>query len=613
LVAGILCFIDRMLISRNLRLGRLLLALLASLLFAMPDAQADEGARRALLIGVNKYQQLPWLGGSRNDVALIRSILVDRYGFDEQHITTLLDEDATRSAILEALESLVATAGPEDTVFVHYSGHGSQVRDLDGDEADGLDETICPTDARTEGIPDITDDELGRILGRLDVSSAVIVLDSCHSGTALRAASVDVRARSVPMDTRVELYDDEKLVSRGVVPAPGAEPYVLFSAAAPHQQELDGPFGPEGKRLGLLTAALSRAFEALDGDVSPQELLSEVERNVEKIKPMFAGHPVPEAQLEGQLVLIERPLFSPIDGTPPTSGLFSPTNRPHGGRKRIFVSGEERQTLLRNAPADLVDRIDWTDSRSEADAVIECGDGGRCDVFGPNGTVHVASLSPVEPRIASVAATADSVAELLSVDETSGAIDLSLSATGRPQTQAAPVGTRGIKLTAAVDNHQISFYDPSAPRTYRNSLQLTVSTDVPCYLTLVSIDSAGNVLQLLPNPIQQQARFIPDGYLQANQNYLIPDSLEAGNRAGFYMDYAPPAGTDTVRAICTSSSNLAEEIRSDIGDISLGRVGVSIAQTLVSARGLTDLRPGESDEKSGAWGTATITIDIATP
>ena len=582
-----------------------------------PPAHADDGAKRALLIGINKYQQLPWLSGSRNDVMVIQAILVRRYGFPAENITTLFDEAATRSAILNALESFVASAGPRDTVLVHYSGHGSQVKDLDNDEADNLDETICPHDARTSNVPDITDDELGRILGRLNVASAVVILDSCHSGTALRSAPSDIKSRSIPPDTRVELYGNDNVTTRGVVPAPGTEPYVLFSAAAANQQELDGPFGPDGKRLGLLTAALSRALESQSGDASPRELLEALEQNVEKIKPMFAGHPVPEAQLEGQLQLIEKPLFSPVDKAPPqTLTLASTTKRPQQGVKKIFVSSGKRKLLQRAVAESMSADIEWTDNIADADAVIECGEGRECEIYGPRGIVRVALISlpddsAVAQRVATVAVGADAIAELLSIDETSGTVRLQLSATGQAPTATAPLGTRGIKITASVANHRIRFHQPPDERTHLNSLQLAVQTDVACYLTLVSVDSAGTVQQLLPNPISDQSRFVPDGFLQARQNYLIPDSLDESNRAGFHLDYAPPAGTDTVRAFCTVDRRLADALRNDIAAIAAGNFGVSIGNTLVSARGLTDLRPDGGSAPGGAWGTATITIDIA--
>jgi len=600
-----------------LRITRIAQLMIVCLLMMGQAVPAQEGTRRALLIGINKYAELPWLSGSRNDVGVMKEILIRRYGFTEDNITTLFDEAATRAAILEALENFVAKVGPNDTVLVHYSGHGSQVEDLDGDEPDGLDETICPHDARTDGVPDITDDELSRILGRIDAASSVVVLDSCHSGTGLRAAASGIVSRSVPPDTRIELYDSDLIVSRGVIPAPGTEPYVLFSAAAANQQELDGPFGPDGERLGLLTAAISRTLEAQTGNLSPQELLAGVEQNVEKIKPMFAGYPVPEAQLEGQLEMIGKPLFSPVGNRPPQAlNVTAAKARPGQVSRRLFVEPGKRELLRRAIAPDIVDQVEWVDSVDDADVVVDCRGTNECEIFGPGGVVRVATLTlpddtQVEQRVAAFAANADSIAELLSTDNTGNSFRLQLGASGRPATGTAALGTRGITLTASVANHHIRFYDPRDERSQLNSLQLTVQSDTPCYLTLVSVDSAGTVQQLLPNPISEQTRFVPDGFLQAGQNYLVPDSFDDGNRAGFHLDYAPPAGTDTVRAFCTVDRRLATALREDVADIAAGRYGVSVASTLVSARGLTGLRPEDAAVPGGAWATATITIDIA--
>ena len=46
---------------------------------------------------------------------------------------------------------LVRGAQPNDSLFFHYSGHGSQQQDHDGDEVDGTDETICPVDYKDAG------------------------------------------------------------------------------------------------------------------------------------------------------------------------------------------------------------------------------------------------------------------------------------------------------------------------------------------------------------------------------------------------------------------------------------------------------------------------------
>jgi uncharacterized caspase-like protein len=166
---------------------------------------SSPGVKRALLVGINKYQAVPKLQGSIDDVETMRKILLTRWGFPERHIAVLKDEAATRASIVAALEQLVKETGPEDTVYFHYSGHGSQVEDLNGDEKDdGLEETLVPQDGRTGDVRDITDDELDAVFTRLRAKNAFIVLDWCHSSTATR--SLDIRTRSIPRDNRIDIY-----------------------------------------------------------------------------------------------------------------------------------------------------------------------------------------------------------------------------------------------------------------------------------------------------------------------------------------------------------------------------------------------------------------------
>jgi len=106
-------------------------------------------ARKALLVGINRYPDPEnRLNGCVNDVRQVRALLQQHYGFDRPSaFDILLDAQATTAAIRAALGRLVAGARPGDLLVFHYSGHGSQVPDRDGDEtADGLDEIICPYD-----------------------------------------------------------------------------------------------------------------------------------------------------------------------------------------------------------------------------------------------------------------------------------------------------------------------------------------------------------------------------------------------------------------------------------------------------------------------------------
>ncbi|KAH8064031.1 cysteine-type peptidase [Aureococcus anophagefferens] len=143
----------------------------------------------ALLVGCNYPGSSAELRGCVNDVLRMRALLLGQ-GFPEQQIVILRDDRGgqqrpTRRAITEGLRWLAAGAGRGDSLFFHFSGHGSQERDRTGDEADGYDETIVPCDYKSAG--QITDDELHAILVRPlpDGARLTSIMDCCHSGTGL--------------------------------------------------------------------------------------------------------------------------------------------------------------------------------------------------------------------------------------------------------------------------------------------------------------------------------------------------------------------------------------------------------------------------------------------
>lgn len=91
----------------------------------------------------------------------------------------------TKRNIRKAMRWLVEGNRSKDSLVFHFSGHGSQQKDYNGDEIDGQDEALCPLDHETEG--KIIDDEINRILVRPLVHGAKLhaVIDACNSGTVL--------------------------------------------------------------------------------------------------------------------------------------------------------------------------------------------------------------------------------------------------------------------------------------------------------------------------------------------------------------------------------------------------------------------------------------------
>jgi len=150
-----------------------------------------KGRRKALLIGINYFGQRGQLRGCINDVKNMSTYLIENFGYKREDMVILTDDQQnpmsqpTKQNILKAMHWLVKDAQPNDSLFFHYSGHGGQTKDLDGDEEDGYDEVIYPVDFRQVG--HIVDDEMHRIMV-VPLQAGVrltAIFDSCHSGTAL--------------------------------------------------------------------------------------------------------------------------------------------------------------------------------------------------------------------------------------------------------------------------------------------------------------------------------------------------------------------------------------------------------------------------------------------
>lgn len=149
------------------------------------------GKRKALLIGVNYIGSKNALRGCINDVHNLQRYLVQRAGYKPDDMVILTDDQRdqrsipTKQNILQACQWLVKGAQPNDSLVFHFSGHGGQEKDLDGDEDDGYDECIYPVDFQQAG--SIIDDVLHDILVKsLPPGCRLTALfDSCHSGTAL--------------------------------------------------------------------------------------------------------------------------------------------------------------------------------------------------------------------------------------------------------------------------------------------------------------------------------------------------------------------------------------------------------------------------------------------
>ena len=582
------------------------------LLLFFVSAASSAGTQRALLIGISNYESnLPPLAGSRNDVLLIRKLLVHKYGFERANIGVMVDEQATRARIFAAIRDLAEIAGPDDIVLIHYSGHGSQAPDTNGDEPDGLDETILPYDSRMPGIPDITDDELNTLIGGFRSESVVVILDSCHSGTGTRGGPSRVSQRWVAPDTRRELY--KSIATRQVLTLPISEKHVFFAAAQEFESELDGPFGPDNMRLGLFTAAMVGALANSPATVTPRQAIAGVSARVEEHKASAAGMPIPEANMEAPLEKQDRPMFIFEDASPAElpvepSIQFTDAEQPQfGSTSTIFATtnGAPQPELAQSIAGSIGGAIRVASTMTEADAVLDVVGKDTFDIYGPAGVVQVASGLSRHDAIASGTASSSSadfrflknillnaptLADLVSLDNPQGDLQVRMRAAGVPDVRSRSSSTRTVKVSVNTSNHQLGYYQSGTPRTRENSLQLEVISNQDCYLTIASLNSKGDVYLLLPNSGQELSGFLSKGRLSANTSVLIPDALADENMAGFHYDFSPPGGTDRIIGICFTDLADAELFRAQVAKLELGGTLDAGLFTVVK-RGATNITP----------------------
>ena len=238
-------------------------------------------ANRALLVGVNKYRMAGAdLQGCVNDVTNIRDVLLKYSGFSVREIRVLVDARATKAAIMKRLAWLVKGAAAGDRMVFHFSGHGSQIRDRDGDELkDHMDEIICPHDMDWDGTY-IVDDDLKKMFSGVPKGATLdVLLDSCHSGSGTREGramamlspeeSIKPRFLAPPVDIRMREEEDLPVMKIGRAGNP--QTHVLFSGCRDNQTSADAYI--KGTYNGAFTYYFCKHLRDAQGELTRAELL----------------------------------------------------------------------------------------------------------------------------------------------------------------------------------------------------------------------------------------------------------------------------------------------------------------------------------------------------
>lgn len=278
-----------------------------------PDTEAVEEApepdpdpannKKALLVGINYIGKRGELGGCINDVRNQMDQLINQFGFPEENIMLLTedqDDDSklpTKANIQAGFEWLLDGAEEGDLLFFQYSGHGSQCNDTTGSEPDGKNECLCPLDCLDGPWPDtiILDNEVYKVFFEdlPDGVKCLCIFDCCHSATVadlqctrdIFAAEEEddegSRFLDPPEETQAALAEVEP-GARSVASQDSANPAKLvwtFSGCQDNQTSADATL--EGQRQGALSWALRNALQEHGFRIRYEDLLHATRKKLE--------------------------------------------------------------------------------------------------------------------------------------------------------------------------------------------------------------------------------------------------------------------------------------------------------------------------------------------
>jgi hypothetical protein len=200
--------------------------------------------------------------GCANDARDMQSIAKSQ-GFET---TLLMTENATADNVIAAIRDASKRLSAGDIFMLTYAGHGGQVLDRSGDEADREDETWCLYDRH------LLDDELYSLYADFDAGVRILILsDSCHSGTVNRGGSEAAKrsVRAMPRNTVFQIYKAREAFYNEIQDRVTAEGHKevkaairLFAACQDHQEATGA------EENGFFTAAVKRVWDGgnFDGD-----------------------------------------------------------------------------------------------------------------------------------------------------------------------------------------------------------------------------------------------------------------------------------------------------------------------------------------------------------
>lgn len=495
-------------------LSRLILALGLSALFA-GSLLAE---RYAVLVGVRKPESgdMKELEGPPFDVEALKERLVSSWNFAPGNVTTLVDKQATRQAILSAIQKTIEKATSGDYVLIYFSGHGTGSLDPGSPIAAGLGPNrgaLIPYDADLSSSNSLNTLIVGQrdlrpLLEGLDSEAhAFVIMDACFAEDSTMGDGSPVNSRYAglreeearrPRGNLGRIVRDLSL-RKDLDDAYSYANVLTFSASARYEPAADITASTirskrfqtvDGRPHGAFTNALLAALDGNadlnhDGLITNGELYQFVRETVETEFPQKPQMLLPVGK-RGQL---NAPLF----GAQPNVAFHkAPSIR--SGSALLALEGipSSIRERIMNVPGVRI-------AEARRDLTLRAEPSGDLTLYRAGNWVKTYRADQLDPLLEDLAALGPAQ-ELINYQ----------------------FASQDFKVTMDIDPAgQGSFYDGQ-------TLKLTASVDRDAYLLLVNVDGSGLVdvlFPIAPLTVAKAQQSIPLGTFKVSAPFGVQDML----------------------------------------------------------------------------------------
>ena len=166
----------------------------------------------ALIIGINKYENVSNLDYAVDDANSIRNLLIEQFNFSSDNITILLNKKATYTRIKKALSKITRQASENDRILIFFAGHGTTIELPESGEMGYL----LPSDGNHNDLftTSIPMNDLKIISSMSNAKHILFLVDACYGGLA--ATNTRGLASSTPgFLEKITRYKSRQIITAG--------------------------------------------------------------------------------------------------------------------------------------------------------------------------------------------------------------------------------------------------------------------------------------------------------------------------------------------------------------------------------------------------------------